>query len=67
MPIRWLCGVTLSSDNVGVKINGSYLVAWSAQYLVKQSEQSKALDMLQSLQDDIKWPTQPCLSRLQGI
>ncbi|KAE8358131.1 hypothetical protein BDV27DRAFT_138185 [Aspergillus caelatus] len=66
-PSRWLCGVTLSSNDYGVKINGSHLIAWCGQFLTARTEQNMVLHILLSLWEDTKWPNQTCCTRLKDI
>lgn len=66
-PARWLCGMTLSTNSIGVKINGSHLLAWSAQYLTGTMERAKVLETLSALSDQVKWPSIACITRLENI
>ncbi|OJJ02060.1 hypothetical protein ASPVEDRAFT_83580 [Aspergillus versicolor CBS 583.65] len=66
-PTRWLCGVTLSASDCGVKINGSHLVAWSAQFVTGKAEQGLILRMLLALWEETGWPNQTSCARLRGI
>lgn len=57
----------MSCGSIGVKINGSHLMAWSAQFITERAEQNKILEELFSLWHDIKWPNMTCYDRLKAL
>ena len=64
---RKLCGVTFSTDEIGVQINGAHLVAWCGQFFISKHEQAALLEWLDRLMARTKWPNKTCADRLRRI
>lgn len=66
-PARRLCGVCLSSGDVGSDINGSHLIAWCGQFFTGREEQRCLIEYLNTFMDRTKWPNKTCSERLERI
>ncbi|KAK5051388.1 hypothetical protein LTR84_003040 [Exophiala bonariae] len=64
-PTRLLCGLCMSSNNIGTNLNGSHLMAWCGQYFSGQKEQTQLLEFLTKFGEKTKWPNQTSSKRLQ--
>ena len=64
-PTRVLCGLCMSSTNVGTNLNGSHLMAWCGQFLSGREEQTRLLEFLTDFGEKTKWPNQTSCKRLR--
>lgn len=61
---RLACAVTLGCGEIGAEVNGSHLMAWSAQFFTGKQEQRVIHEYLQQFMNKTKWPTGTSLERL---
>ncbi|KFX89387.1 hypothetical protein O988_08645 [Pseudogymnoascus sp. VKM F-3808] len=67
-PTRWLCGLCMSStDNIGINLNGSHLMAWCGQFFSGRDERKFLLDFLSEFGHRTKWPNQTSCERLMEL
>ncbi len=64
-PTRLLCGLCMSSTNIGTNLNGSHLMAWCGQFLSGRAEQIRLLEFLNDFGEKTKWPNQTSCARLR--
>lgn len=64
-PTRLLCGLCISSTNIGTNLNGSHLMAWCGQFLSGREEQRRLFEFLTEFGERTKWPNQTSCNRLK--
>jgi hypothetical protein len=54
-----------STDNIGINLNGSHLMAWCGKLLSGKSEQCCLVEFLAEFGEVTKWPNQMSCERLK--